>query len=196
MAQDFLSYAITTLVTSGIATLIIFLLSSYIGKIWATRLMEKDKLEHALELEKLSSELKRKSDEQLASVTHELEILKSAHIQEHTDKLTIYRTAIEMVSTLLAKLELIVLGKRPALNPSELELFENERLRIYGYLGMLAPQEVMDANDNLMDLLLSVMHDKRQTDWLTVRGRALDLINAMRRDIGLDKTSIQYNGNR
>lgn len=196
MAQDFFIYAVTVLATSGTATLIILGLSGYVGKIWATRIMEKERLKHALELEKLSNDLKSKNNEHLASFTHELEILKNAHLKQHDDKLVIYRTVIEMVATMLAKLELIVLNKRAPLNSSELEEFEAERLRMYGYLGMLAPQEIMDANDQLTDLLLSVVHENKQTDWLTVRGRAIHLINTMRRDIGIDKTPIHYNGER
>lgn len=79
---------------------------------------------------------------------------------------------------------------------TELETFSVERLRMYAYIGMLAPQEVMDANDKLTDLLLGVVFDNEQTEWKTIRKHALDLINAIRRDIDIDETAISYNGER
>ncbi|MBN46061.1 MULTISPECIES: hypothetical protein [unclassified Methylophaga] len=194
MNEALVTFLRDTLITSGVAVMILFGFSRAIGKMWANNLIEKLKHNHAIELEKITKELQRESDEKLTSITHEFEILKNTHLREHSDKLIIYRTAMELVATMLAKLELIVMEKRPPLTDIELETFEAERLRIYAYLAMLAPQEVMDANDNLTDLLLEVVHQNKQTDWITIRGLALKLINSMRRDIGLNKTPIQYNG--
>ena len=61
---------------------------------------------------------------------------------------------------------------------------------------MLAPQEVMDANDNLTDLLLAFIYDNEPTSWLNIRTCALQLTNAMRKDIGLNKVDVTYNGTR
>lgn len=196
MNEALVTFLRDTLITSGLAVMILFGFSRAIGKMWANNLMEKLKHNHAIELEKITRALQRENDEKLTSITHEFEILKNTHLREHSDKLTIYRTAIELIASMLAKLELIVIKKRPPLTNVELELFETERLRIYAYLAMLAPQAIMDANDNLTDLLLSVVYEDKQTDWVTIRGLALELINCMRSDIGLNKTPIQYNGER
>jgi hypothetical protein len=196
MTDELVTFLLDTLVQSGILVAIVFGLSGFIGKIWTNHLMEKERQKNIIEFEKLKRQLQNESDQKLTSITHEFEILKSTHLREHNDKLIIYRTAMELIATLLSKLELIVKKKRPPLSDVELETFEVERLRIYAYLAMLSPQEVMDANDNLTDLLLAVVHENKQTDWVTIRNYALELINSMRRDIGLDKTPIRYNGER
>lgn len=86
--------------------------------------------------------------------------------------------------------------ERGELSTEEKEAFENDRLRIYGYLAMLAPQSVVDANDSFVDLLLALIYDGEQTNWETVRNSALSLTNAMRADIGLNKEPVAYNGSR
>ncbi|EMX0314406.1 hypothetical protein AAFZ98_004561 [Vibrio parahaemolyticus] len=59
---------------------------------------------------------------------------------------------------------------------------------------MLAPQSVMDAQDKLIDLLLLVAHGNANYEWEVVRELALKLINEVRKDIGIDKSAIAYNG--
>ncbi|WP_367852231.1 hypothetical protein, partial [Vibrio parahaemolyticus] len=147
-------------------------------------------------VEELRSSLRKENDEYLANITNQIEIYKQTHLREHSDKLAIYRAAIDLVSSMLAKIEMVYLKNKEKLTPEECEQFEIERLRIYGYLAMLAPQDVMDANDHLTDLLLALIYDGESTSWLEVRSRALVLTNAMRKDIGLDKSDVNYNGAR
>ncbi|WP_376890734.1 hypothetical protein, partial [Aeromonas veronii] len=108
----------------------------------------------------------------------------------------IYRATIDLVAIMLAKVEMIVLRHKRELSPEEKESFETERLKIYGYLAMIAPQEVMDANDAFIDQLLAIIFDGETTSWEEIRAKALCLTNAMRRDIGIDKSDVAYNGNR
>jgi hypothetical protein len=61
---------------------------------------------------------------------------------------------------------------------------------------MLAPQAVINAQDELIDYLLQVVHGEAEYEWTEVRGKALVLINAIREDVGIDKSPIGYNGNR
>ena len=61
---------------------------------------------------------------------------------------------------------------------------------------MLAPQEVMDANDNLIDMLLALIYDGKGTTWKSIREAALKLTNSMRADIGINKKAVSYNGVR
>lgn len=68
------------------------------------------------------------------------------------------------------------------------------RIRIYGYIGMIAPQAVMDAQDQLIDYLLQVANGEPYV-WLKVREFGLVLINEVRKDIGIDIAPITYNGN-
>jgi hypothetical protein len=193
---EYLSIAATILTAVGGAGAIILGLANYLGRIWADRLMRNEAHQHSLELEAFRRHLQSEADLQLAQISSNYEIFKEAQLKEHGDKLVIYRAAIDIIASTLAKLEMVVLGARPPLSAQEKELFETERLRVYGYLAMLAPQEVMDAHDHLTDILLSVVHRGQSVTWKTIRDAALRLINAMRRDVGLNKSEITYNGTK
>ena len=194
--EQYLGISAAILGSLGGAGVIIIALSSWLGKVWATRLMDNERHKHDRDLEALRASLKAQNDKQLTEMSSDFEIFKQTHLREHNDKLAIYRAALDTVVTILAKVELLVIGQRGELSTEEKEAFENDRLRIYGYLAMLAPQSVIDANDALVDLLLALIYDGEQTNWETVRNSALRLINAMRADIGLNKDPVAHNGNR
>ncbi len=50
-------------------------------------------------------------------------------------------------------------------------------MRVYGYLAMLAPQSVMDAQDKLMDHLLKIANGSEGYEWQWVRELAINLLN-------------------
>ena len=91
---------------------------------------------------------------------------------------------------------MITLGKRGPLTPEELLRFETERLRMYAYLAMHAPQSVMDAHDAVMDLTLALVADGEPTTWLQIRELSLRFLNEVREDIGINKAPVAYNGTR
>ena len=59
---------------------------------------------------------------------------------------------------------------------------------------MLAPQEVMDAQDELMDHLLEISHGSIEYKWEKVRELGVNFLNEIRVDIGIDKNPIEYRG--
>ena len=67
-------------------------------------------------------------------------------------------------------------------------------MMLYGYLAMLAPQNVMDAYDKLMDHLLQIFHGTKQYLWTEVRALAISALNEIRKDVGIDKSPIEYRG--
>jgi hypothetical protein len=67
-------------------------------------------------------------------------------------------------------------------------------MRVSGYLAMVAPQAVMDAQDALMDKILLIAQGKEKYIWAEIRELALALLNELRRDIAIDKSLISYNG--
>ena len=194
--MEYLKIATTIMVSLGGSGAIILGLSNYLGKLWATSMLEKERHKNAATLEELRSSLRSESEEYLANITNKIEIYKQTHLREHSDKLAIYRATIDLIATMLAKVEMVYLKNKSSLTPEESELFEIERLRIYGYLAMLAPQNIMDANDRLTDLLLALIYDNKPTSWIEIRTCTLQLTNAMRKDIGLDKSDVSYNGER
>jgi hypothetical protein len=194
--DEYLSIGATIIASLGGSGAIILSLSNYLGKIWASSLMAKEKADHEQKLEQLRIKLQKENQLHLAELNHNLEIYKQTHLREHGDKLAIYRATIDLVATMLSKVEMIMLRNKKELSPKEQEQFETERLKIYGYLAMIAPQEVMDANDAFIDQLLAIVFDGDTTSWEIIRFKALNLTNAMRRDIGIDKSNVTYNGER
>ncbi len=54
--ENILSIALTIIASVGVSGIIVFGLSSWLGKVWANRLMQQEKAVYAQELEKLKSE--------------------------------------------------------------------------------------------------------------------------------------------
>ncbi|EPF2931026.1 hypothetical protein ACSL9C_003969 [Vibrio navarrensis] len=131
----------------------------------------------------------------LESAKRELDLAKDKLLSNHSDKIVIYRMVIDTVAEILAAFDA---HQTRQLSPEEakeaLEKFNKDRIRLYGYLGMLAPQNVMDAQDKLIDLLISVAYGNANYEWDLVRELALKLINEVRKDIGIDQSEISYNG--
>ena len=183
----------TTIVTSlGSGGLIVFGLSGWLGKVWANHLMESERQAYHIELEKLRNSLRRSTETELKSLEVQLEIGK----REHIDRLAIYRAPIDLLAGMIAKVVMITAGKRGPLTAEEFLTFETQRLRLYAYLAMHAPQSVMDAHDAVMDLTLGLVADGKSTTWLQVRELSLRFLNEVRKDIGIDKEPIAYNGMR
>jgi hypothetical protein len=63
-------------------------------------------------------------------------------------------------------------------------------------MAMHAPQSVMDANDELSDHLIDVLQGEVPYEWPQVRARAINLLNRIRVDVGIDKNPIEYRGRR
>lgn len=167
-------------------------LASWLGKIWAERILRRES--HDLQ-EKLN-EVQHRLDISLRASERELDLIKEMHASVRHDKVAIYRGVVDLISALLAKLDAHEMNRLP---PDEavkhFDSFNEQRIRLYGYMAMFAPQSVMDAQDDLIDYLLRVSHGAETYQWETVRLKALALINEVRRDVGIDKSSITYNGN-
>lgn len=56
-------------------------------------------------------------------------------------------------------------------------------MRVYGYLAMLAPQSVMDAQDQLMDHLIKMANGSVVYEWQKVRDLSINLLNEIRKDM-------------
>lgn len=189
---DVLKIGATILASLGGGGLIVFGLSSWLGGVWATHLMESERQSHAIELEKLRNSLQRFTETELRSLDLQLEIKK----KEHLDRVTIYRGAMDLLAGITAKVVMMTVGTRGPLTSEELLTFETERLRMYAYLAMHAPQSVMDAHDAVMDLTLALVVDGKRTTWPQFRELSLRFLNEVRKDIGIDKAPIVYSGTR
>lgn len=180
----------------GGASAILFGLSNWLGRQWADRLLASERAKHEKEIEALKSKLRVETEAQLANLNQWLSIQKETHLKHHTDKLSIYRSVIDIVGCFIHELEQVALKRKPSVPEDILERFLMQRLQAYGYLAMLAPQNVMDRFDSLMDLILDVLYDNKVPTWTEVREQAIALLNAMRNDLGLDGGTIEYRGHR
>ena len=194
--QQILSITSGVLLSLGGGGAILICLSGWLGKVWAERLMNKERQRHSEELARLRSDLMLRNDEQINKMRNELEIYKEKHLKEHQDKIAIYRIALDMVASMVAKIEMILIRRREPLNSEEIYDFEVQRLRLYGYLAMLAPQSVMDAHDALIDQMLAIIYDGAVITWEQFRGLALNCLNEIRKDIGGELETIEYRGKR
>ena len=177
--------AVFQVVTASVASIgvggaLVFAMSSWLGKVWAGRILEKEKSVLGAELEKTK---------------RELDVVKETTLRFQNDKILTYRAVVDVVSKVLASFDSIERGR---LGPAEAAIrfdeFNEQRIRVYGYLAMLAPQQVMDVQDRLMDHLLCVSQGNAPYEWHVVRELAIEVLNEVRRDIGIDKSPIQYNG--
>ena len=190
--------AVTTniIVSLGGGGLIVFGLSNWLGKVWAERLMQSERQQHNRELEELRNSLRLTTEERLASVQAQLDIAKEALMKEHVDRVAVYRAAVDLLAGIVAKAVMNMGRQRGPLSPEELLDFETQRLRLYGYLAMHAPQSVMDANDALTDHVLEIIADGRHLDWPRFRELAVGLLNKIREDVAIRPEPISYRGTR
>ena len=89
------------------AGVIIFGLANWLGKVWANRILEGDRARHAQEIEGLKSQLSRQTQETISRLETELAIFREKQLRGHSDKIYIYRLVTDIVSDLLADLDLL-----------------------------------------------------------------------------------------
>jgi hypothetical protein len=197
MWLDILKISAAILTSIGSASVIILLLSGWLGKVWANRIMESDRARHSQELEHLRVSLQTEHEQLMSKIQTDLEIYREKFLKAHHDKLATYRLGTDIVASILADLDRHRAGLMdPKEGPLIVERFNRDRLRLYGYLAMLAPQSVMDAQDALIDYLFAVVYGEKPYDWVQVRERAIALANEIRKDLGVDSIPIEYRGDR
>ncbi|WP_298441012.1 hypothetical protein [uncultured Ferrimonas sp.] len=172
---------ITAVITSvGAAGVIIFGLSNWLGKVWASRILEREK---------------NVLNKELEATKRELDVYKETYMRSHNDKIVIYRAVVDVVSKILSTFDSLQSGRTPIEQAAQaFDSFNEQRMQTYGYLAMLAPQSAMDAHDNFIDHLIKISGNEVSYEWAEVRGLAIKFINEVRIDIGIDKTPISYNG--
>lgn len=168
------------IVSIGGGGIVIAALSSWLGKLWASRILTNETHQLAT---------------QLQATKRDLDVIKENTLRFQNDKILAYRAVIEIIARTLATFDSYESGRLPATDAAtRYDEFNEHRIRVYGYLAMLAPQSVMDAQDSLMDYLLKICKGNDQYEWVRVRVMALAALNAIRADIGIDKAPITYNG--
>lgn len=200
--QDALQTFTEGLIAVGGIGAVVVGVSTLAGKILADKIVAKQnhkfasqleeiKTDHAANLEAIKTDLATK----LEATKRDLDILKENTLRFQNDKIVIYRIVIDIVSRFLAALDAHYRQRLPQPEAwARFDKFNEERMKVYGYLAMLAPQAVMDAQDRLIDNLLLVANGNATYEWHVVRENALMMLNAIRDDIGIGDNPIRYNG--
>lgn len=191
--SDIVNTAAAIVVALGGGGAIVIGLSSFLGKVWAQRLMEEEKHAHNQELQLLRSRLERIAAGDLEVLKKQLEVGTTTHLRETTEKIQIYRAVVDLVTEVLADFDRFARERVPlADGPERLDRYNRQRIKIYGYMAMLAPQHVMDAYNELTAHLSSVASGSIPYEWTKVRALGINLLNHVRIDVGLDKSPIVY----
>ena len=193
MLTEVLGVASAILASVGSAGAIVWGLSSYLGKVWAGRLMAKEQAAHERDLAELRNRLEGQTKQALAAMETDLSIFKDKHLRGFHDKVSTYRIVIDLVSEVLGDFDLWEETKQP-LPAARKDAANRARIKAYGYLALLAPQPVMDAFDQLFDHLLLIAHGKKPYVWAEVRTLGLGLLNEARKDLAIDSSAIEYRG--
>ncbi len=178
--HDIISVGAAIILSLGGAGAVLLALSRWFGKIWAEKILASDRAKYERELEELKADLVKNSQKDLKGFQ---------------DKLAIYRTVVDQFAEFLHDISMLFEAGR-AMQQEKFEMFNKLRMRTYGYLSMLAPQDVMDAHDGLVECLYTMIEGKIPFDWPTIREKCLLMLNAARRDLGLNPSPITYNGSR
>jgi hypothetical protein len=183
------------LTSLGGGAAIVIALSSWLGKVWATRLMQNEQAKHDAALEHLRAQLHQQTTNEIELVKRQLDIAATSHLREVQEKLAIYRLVADLVADILGDFDRASWnGVTLATSRERYDQFNKGRMKAYGYMAMLAPQAVMDAFDAVIDHLLVIAQGKASYEWPIVRPLAIALLNEIRKDVGLDKAPIEYRG--
>ena len=94
-------------------------------------------------------------------------------------------------------IELVVKAQHQGtLSQEDLQQFDKERLSITALLAMFAPAEVFDEFNNMIDYVYDSFEGKAEWSFKTFRTKALLFLSKTRKDIGLFKDVVEYNGSR
>lgn len=154
----------------GIWSAIVIGLSSWLGKVWASRIMQVEAQKHRIELEKIKSTLEQMS-------------------LNYKHKIELYKAASEPLINLLIKIY-----NSQNLTPDDIIEFEKGRLTTIAHLGLFASSKVFDDFNDLIDFMHQEVQKPAPPDFKVFRIHALKTLSSMRKDIGVHHDELSYTG--
>jgi hypothetical protein len=173
--------AAAVIASIGGSALILAAFSSWLGGVWAKRMLQNERAKHS---------------ETLESIKKELDLLKQKELTRHFDKLTIYKDVVHLVSEILRELGAVSTSKQGSINPDVEHSFSLCRNKAYGYISLVSTQEVMNKYNDMIDFFIPIMYEGESASWKEMREKADALLNAMRLDLGIKEGNIVYRGAR
>ncbi|MGJ5634074.1 hypothetical protein [Nostoc sp. CALU 1950] len=146
------------------------------------------------DLQNRSQNLQFELDSQKTIIDNNLSIIRENHLAFHRYKLELYRSLAEPLLDFVNEIIFHqALGDETTINQSILYEFNKKRLKNHAELVMFAPQNVIDAYDEAIDYILKYINGE-EFNWKEFRKYALQVLNRMRNDIGINEGDIKYNG--
>jgi hypothetical protein len=193
--RDALEIGSVVIASLGGGALLIFSMSNWLGRVWADKLMQAERARHDADLEQLRAQLHTETSNEIELVKRRLDIATMSHLREVQEKVAIYRSVVDLVAEMLGDFDRAHLDEKAFPDAQErYDRFNKGRMKAYGYMAMFAPQPVMDAFDSIVDHLMLILSGNEPYEWKKVRVLAIRMINAIRQDVGLDKSPIEYRG--
>jgi hypothetical protein len=174
LSKEAFEVAQAILVSLGSGAFIVLAFSSFLGKIWAKRILQNEKQEH---------------DKELSEFKVKLEALTAKHTLNYQQKIDLYKVVANPL------IELVALISKDGLTQPHVNEFDRQRLHITAQLALFAPQNVFKAFNDMVDY----MYNSLETDnysFVEFRIKALAYLSEMRKDIGIYNDDVFYNGDR
>lgn len=159
----------------GGGSAIVIVLSGWLGKVWADRLMAQQTARHQSDLETLRAQLKAELN-RTGKTFHE--------------KIQLYKEVSGPI------VELIAQAQSQELTGEDLKGFERNRLKTTALLALFAPISVFDAYNDVIDYIYDSMEGKEQYTFSRFRDLTLRFLSEVRRDVGLYDDDVTYKGHR
>ena len=179
--DEIFKLAAAIITSLGGAALILAAFSSWLGGIWAKRMLQNERAKHSETLEELKKEL---------------DLLKQKELTRHFDKLAIYKDVVHIVSELLRELEAVASSNQPSVSPEVKHSFALNRNKAYGYIALVSNQSVMDSYNDMIDFFIPVIYENESATWEDMRAKADSMLNAMRTDLEIQDGQVIYRGSR
>ena len=175
--SDLGEIVLAVLASLGGGGAIVFGMSNWLGKVWADRLMQKERAKYERQLEDLKAGLSRENDRTTQTLR---------------EKLSLYKEALEPVLELVTYMQL----DPGRLTPELIKDFEKKRLKTTALLGMFAAVSAFEAYNVAIDYLFDSLESKRQFRFEEFRSIGFQFLTAVRQDVGIAGGELVYRGTR
>ncbi len=174
---DLFEIVISVIAALGGGSAIVFGMSSWLGRVWADRLMQKERARYEAQIENIRALLVRENDRTTQTLR---------------EKLALYKEALEPVLEVVTYIQL----DRRLLTPELMREFEKKRLKTTALLGMFAAISAFEAYNVAIDYVFDSLENKRHFQFEEFRTLGFEFLTAVRQDVGIAGGVLSYNGTR
>lgn len=182
----------------GGGVLILSAFCALFGKIIINRLKHKEVSEHELKLSEFRAKLNKELETYLPAVSSFYEVTQTKHLKIFEEKLQTYKKIVERISEILANFDLhinlppIELDQQRNLSHQRYRQFINERNDIIANLTLIAPYDVVDAADDLLEHLRQIAEGIQDWEWSVIKNKSGVLLDRMRLDLKIESVSYKF----